>query len=65
MMGGVDVATAAGLALGALADLAFGDPRRAHPVAGFGQAAAALERVVWRDSRPAWRAPTPVEPPSA
>ena len=42
MMGGVDVATAAGLALGALADLAFGDPRRAHPVAGFGQAAAAL-----------------------
>ena len=43
--------TAAGLALGALADLALGDPRRGHPVAGFGTLAAALERRVWRDSR--------------
>ncbi|MGY5885218.1 cobalamin biosynthesis protein [Modestobacter lacusdianchii] len=46
-------ATAAGLALGAAADLLFADPRRGHPVAGFGQAAAALERRVWRDSRAA------------
>jgi adenosylcobinamide-phosphate synthase len=46
-------ATAAGLALGALADLLLADPRRRHPVAGFGQAAAALERRTWRDSRAA------------
>jgi adenosylcobinamide-phosphate synthase len=48
-----DLPSAAGLALGALADLLFGDPRRGHPVAGFGQAAAALERRVWQDSRAA------------
>ena len=46
-------ATAAGMALGAAADLLLGDPRRGHPVAGFGSAATALERRVWRDSRPA------------
>jgi adenosylcobinamide-phosphate synthase len=45
--------TAAGLALGAAADLLLADPRRGHPVAGFGQAAAALERRLWRDSRAA------------
>ena len=45
--------TAAGLALGAGADLVLADPRQWHPVAGFGRAAAALERVVWRDSRAA------------
>jgi adenosylcobinamide-phosphate synthase len=45
--------SAAGLALGAAADLLLGDPRRGHPVAGFGAAAAALERRVWRDSRAA------------
>ncbi|WP_245753724.1 cobalamin biosynthesis protein [Geodermatophilus ruber] len=44
---------AAGLALGTVADLLLGDPRRRHPVAGFGLAAAALERRVWRDSRAA------------
>ncbi|MDP5184065.1 cobalamin biosynthesis protein [Blastococcus sp. BMG 814] len=48
-----DAATALGLALGALADLALADPRRGHPVAGFGRAAAALERRTWRDSRAA------------
>src|SRR3954467_9188449 len=48
-----DVPTAVGLALGAVADLVFADPRRGHPVAGFGQAAAALERRTWRNSRPA------------
>src|SRR3954462_14403143 len=47
------VPTAAGLALGAVAGLLFADPRRGQPVAGFGAAAAALERRVWRDSRPA------------
>lgn len=35
---------AAGLVAGYLADLALGDPRRWHPVAGFGTAAMALER---------------------
>jgi len=52
-MSAMDGGTAAGLALGAVADLALGDPRRRHPVAGFGRAAAALERRLWRDSRTA------------
>ena len=38
---------------GYLGDLALGDPRRGHPVAGFGSAAAALERVTYRDRRDA------------
>jgi adenosylcobinamide-phosphate synthase len=50
-MSGVDVPTAAGLALGAVADGLLGDPRRRHPVAGFGTAALALERALWRDAR--------------
>ena len=33
------------------ADLAFGDPRRAHPVAGFGRLAARVERAVYAPSR--------------
>ncbi|UOY00056.1 cobalamin biosynthesis protein [Blastococcus sp. PRF04-17] len=49
----MDAPTAAGLALGTAADLLLADPRRGHPVAVFGAAAAALERRVWRDSRPA------------
>jgi adenosylcobinamide-phosphate synthase len=40
-----------GLALGYGADLAFGDPRRGHPVAGFGAVALALERAVYAPSR--------------
>jgi adenosylcobinamide-phosphate synthase len=44
---------AAGLALGVLADELLGDPRRGHPVAGFGTAAAALERRLHRDTRQA------------
>jgi adenosylcobinamide-phosphate synthase len=44
-------ARATGLALGVLADALFADPRRGHPVAGFGRVAAAIERRVWRDSR--------------
>jgi adenosylcobinamide-phosphate synthase len=50
-MAGVTVPTALGLALGAGADLVLADPRRGHPVAGFGAAALALERRTWRDSR--------------
>jgi adenosylcobinamide-phosphate synthase len=45
-------AKVAGLALGYAADLAFGDPHEWHPVAGFGRAAAAVERRLWADSRP-------------
>jgi adenosylcobinamide-phosphate synthase len=41
----------AGVVIGYLADRALGDPRRGHPVALFGHAAAALENVTYRDSR--------------
>ncbi|WP_320671313.1 cobalamin biosynthesis protein [Patulibacter defluvii] len=44
---------AAGLLLGWAADRAFGDPRRAHPVALFGQAMLAVEARLWRDDRAA------------
>lgn len=47
----MDTPIATGLALGAAADLLLADPRRLHPVAGFGTVAAALERGVWRNSR--------------
>jgi adenosylcobinamide-phosphate synthase len=40
-----------GLLLGVLADALFGDPRRGHPVAGFGRAAAALEARCYADRR--------------
>jgi adenosylcobinamide-phosphate synthase len=40
-----------GVLAGYLADLALGDPKRGHPVAGFGQAAAKLEQLTYRDSR--------------
>ncbi|MEU6843152.1 cobalamin biosynthesis protein [Streptomyces sp. NPDC046716] len=40
-----------GAATGLLSDLLVGDPRRGHPVAGFGRAAGAVERVLWRDHR--------------
>jgi adenosylcobinamide-phosphate synthase len=42
---------AAGIAAGYLADLLLGDPRRGHPVAGFGTVAARLERLTYADSR--------------
>jgi adenosylcobinamide-phosphate synthase len=42
---------AVGLLLGAVADRAFGDPRRFHPVAGFGRAMQAVESRLWRDER--------------
>ena len=47
------VAQVAGLAAGVLADNALGDPRRFHPVAGFGQAASRLEHRVYAPTRAA------------
>jgi adenosylcobinamide-phosphate synthase len=43
----------AGLVAGVAADWVIGDPRRGHPVAGFGSVAASLERRWWRPSRSA------------
>ena len=43
--------TAAGIVVGALADSAVGDPRRWHPVAGFGRCAAALEEAIYAPTR--------------
>ncbi|MFF8711641.1 cobalamin biosynthesis protein [Streptomyces sp. NPDC015184] len=40
-----------GAAAGLLGDLLLGDPRRGHPVAGFGRAAAGVERRLWHDHR--------------
>ncbi|MFF0205075.1 cobalamin biosynthesis protein [Streptomyces sp. NPDC005017] len=40
-----------GAAAGLLGDLLLGDPRRGHPVAAFGRAAGAVERLLWRDHR--------------
>ncbi|MER7289563.1 cobalamin biosynthesis protein [Streptomyces lydicus] len=42
---------ACGAALGFLGDLIAADPRRGHPVAAFGRAAAAVEHRLWRDHR--------------
>ncbi|MBB5136399.1 adenosylcobinamide-phosphate synthase [Thermocatellispora tengchongensis] len=44
-------AAAWGLVLGVVADAVFGDPRRGHPVAGFGRVAAAVEGRIYRDDR--------------
>ena len=43
--------TGAGLLAGSLLDQLFGDPRRGHPVAGFGWLAGQLERMTYADSR--------------
>ncbi|MFD4459954.1 cobalamin biosynthesis protein [Nocardia sp. NPDC058480] len=43
--------TAVGLVLGFVLDRVFADPRRWHPVAGFGSAAAAWEKVTYVDDR--------------
>ncbi|MBB5978824.1 cobalamin biosynthesis protein [Kribbella solani] len=48
---GPGVSRALGLAFGFAADRVLGDPQRFHPVAGFGQAAARLERPLYADSR--------------
>jgi adenosylcobinamide-phosphate synthase len=42
---------AAGLALGWAADRLLGDPRRGHPVAGFGRLAGRLEEALYADDR--------------
>ncbi|MBC8093326.1 MAG: cobalamin biosynthesis protein, partial [Pseudonocardia sp.] len=47
------VSRAVGLLLGFAADAVFGDPRRGHPVAGFGTLAAGLERRLYADRRSA------------
>lgn len=44
-------ARAVGLLLGYAADRVLGDPRRFHPVAGFGTAALSVERLLYADSR--------------
>jgi adenosylcobinamide-phosphate synthase len=51
MTRGIAVANAAGLVVGAALDRVFADPRRWHPVAGFGRAATALERRWYAPSR--------------
>ncbi len=43
----------AGILAGSLADLVLADPRRGHPVAGFGSLATGLERFDYRDNRAA------------
>jgi len=43
----------AGILAGFLADLALADPRRGHPVAGFGWLATGVERFTYRDTRTA------------
>jgi adenosylcobinamide-phosphate synthase len=48
---GADRTYAYGAAAGLLGDLLLGDPRRGHPVAAFGRAAAAVERALWHDHR--------------
>ncbi|WP_030590172.1 cobalamin biosynthesis protein [Streptomyces anulatus] len=40
-----------GATAGLIADALLGDPRRGHPVAGFGRAAARVESLLWRDDR--------------
>ncbi|HEX7659470.1 MAG TPA: cobalamin biosynthesis protein [Pseudonocardiaceae bacterium] len=48
---GVTGARAIGLLLGLAADGMLGDPRRGHPVAGFGRIAQAMEKLCYRDHR--------------
>lgn len=43
----------AGIVLGFLADTVLADPRRGHPVAGFGWCATGLETLTYRDNRAA------------
>ncbi|WP_433268783.1 cobalamin biosynthesis protein [Actinosynnema sp. CS-041913] len=54
----MSVGRAVGLLLGVAADAVLGDPRKYHPVAGFGRVAAAVERKVYRDHRAAGAAHT-------
>ncbi|HEX6500089.1 MAG TPA: cobalamin biosynthesis protein [Micromonosporaceae bacterium] len=50
---GVGLPEAVGLVAGYLLDAGLGDPRRYHPVAGFGRFAAAVERRVYSPTRAA------------
>jgi len=50
-VGKAGAARAIGLLLGYAADRLLGDPRRHHPVAGFGTVATALEARLYRDTR--------------
>nr|MDT0662328.1 cobalamin biosynthesis protein [Micromonospora sp. DSM 115978] len=52
------LANAAGLAAGYALDAAFGDPRRLHPVAGYGKVAGTLENRLYRPDRAAGTAYT-------
>ncbi|RZS44173.1 adenosylcobinamide-phosphate synthase [Herbihabitans rhizosphaerae] len=45
------VARAIGLLVGVAADVFLGDPKRRHPVAGFGAASSRLEAVTYRDGK--------------
>jgi adenosylcobinamide-phosphate synthase len=47
----MSAARAIGLLLGVAADGALGDPKRWHPVAGFGWASQRLERLLYRDDK--------------
>ncbi|BCB81939.1 cobalamin biosynthesis protein [Phytohabitans flavus] len=49
----MSLANAAGMLAGFAVDALVGDPRRFHPVAGFGRAATALERRLYRPNRAA------------
>jgi adenosylcobinamide-phosphate synthase len=49
--GAPDWPLAGGIAAGVLADAVVGDPRRGHPVALFGRAAAILERGLYADAK--------------
>lgn len=51
MFGATRHTRAVGVLVGYLADLVLADPRARHPVAGFGAAASAVERLTYRDSR--------------
>src|SRR5258707_12867989 len=44
-------ADAVGMVLGALLDVVFGDPRRWHPVSGFGRFAGLVEERTYADDR--------------
>lgn len=47
----MSAARAIGLLVGVAADGALGDPKRWHPVAGFGRASQRLERAIYRDHK--------------
>lgn len=51
MFGTTRPTRAVGVLLGYLADLVLADPRKGHPVAGFGAVAGWFERVIYRDNR--------------